>query len=76
MWTPDRLRIFLTKSFVVICVRLHYTDRIARYTPSAGNGRVMEPLYIFREPTLGPNLAMHTIFLPESWIFRFCEEYP
>ena len=33
-------------------------------------------LYIFREPTLGPNLVMHTIFLPESWIFRFCEEYP
>ncbi len=22
-------------------------------------------------PTLGPNLVMHTIFLPESWIFRF-----
>ena len=57
------LRIFLTKSVLVICVRLllHLT---------------VESLYILREPTLAPNLVMHTSYLPDSWIFRFCEEYP
>ena len=33
-------------------------------------------LSIFREQTLGPHLVMHASFLPESWIFPFCEEYP
>ncbi len=31
---------------------------------------------LLREPSKGPNLVMHTSFLPEIWIFRFCEEYP
>ncbi len=26
--------------------------------------------------TLGPNLVMHISFFPESWTFRFREEYP
>ncbi len=62
------LRIFLTKSFLVICVRL-----LLRHLFSS----IYHALALkLREPTLGPNLAMHTGFLPESWIFRFCEEYP
>ena len=28
------------------------------------------------ESTSGPKLVMHASFLPESWIFQFCEEYP
>ena len=31
--------------------------------------KVRLSLYILREPTLGPNLVMHTSFMPESWIF-------
>ncbi len=70
------LRIFLTKSFLVICVRL-----LLHHSLGAGIEafwelkKSMNVGYCFMEATLGPKLVIHTNFLPESWIFRFCEEY-
>ncbi len=36
----------------------------------------LAPLYILMEATLGPNLMIHTIMVPESWIFLYILQSP